>query len=51
MMTIKEVIEHLKTYPEDAEVVYAEVTAWTKDNDFIQWVEEYKSPDEEVKGE
>lgn len=51
MMTIKEVIEHLQTYPGDAEVVYAEVTAWTKDNDFIQWVEEYKSPSKEMKGE
>lgn len=48
MMTIKEAIEHLETYPEDAVVVYAEVTAWTKDNDFIQWVEKYKSPSEET---
>ena len=49
MMTIKEVIEHLQTYPGDAEVVYAEVTAWTKDNDFISWDTDRDSPSEEAK--
>lgn len=34
-MTIAELIEHLKTYQQDAEVSYASVTAETNDNVFV----------------
>ena len=49
-MTIEDFIKLLQTYPQDAEITYAEVTAWTKDNDFIQWDTAHDLPHKEVAG-
>ena len=47
-ITIGELIKHLQTYPQNAEIAYAEVTAWTQDNVLISWDTDHDLPSEEV---
>ena len=47
-MTIADLIKHLQTYPQDAEIAFASVTAWTQDNVLISWDTDHDLPIEEV---
>lgn len=46
--TISDFVKHLKTYPQDAEIAFASVTAWAQDNVLISWDTDHDLPSEEV---
>lgn len=50
-ITISDFVQHLKTYPQDAEITFASVTAWTQDNKLISWDTDHDFPNEEVSEE
>lgn len=47
-ITISDFVKHLKTYPQDAEITFASITAWTQDNVLISWDTDHDLPSEEV---
>ena len=50
-ITIADFIKHLQTYPKDAEITFASVTAWTQDNVLISWDTDHDLPSSEVSEE
>ena len=47
-ITISDFVEHLKTHPQNAEITFASVTAWTQDNELISWDTDHDLPNGEV---
>lgn len=50
-ITIADFIKHLQTYPQDAEIAFASVTAWTQDDALISWDTDHNLPSSEVSKE